>query len=453
MKIYDTIHPLQDYLNIPLECSCGKTHFVPVKAVDIGAGAINRLPDYVKQFGYSYPFIVCDSITYEVAGKKCEQLLTGSGIRSCVHIIEHMSFDEATLGELVVSIPMDCDLVIGVGAGSVSDMTRYFSYKLDRSCFTVATAAPMDGFLSAFGILTVNNMKATLDAHSAEVVIGDTDILRNAPYRMTVAGYGELLSKISSLVDWEIARLAGGSDYCKHIADLTAACIADALELGPKIRERDPKAIESVMDGLIVAGLVFRMFGTTQPTAGGEHFMSHTWDTLGDMAGKRLAMHGEQVVVGAMINFTLIDELLKENIDFEAARKHAGKFDGAHWESEIRRVFGPAADEVLAFENKAHRCDPAVRLRHIDNMEKNWSEIRAYLESVPSPKKMVELLRSVGLPALPSEIGIDDQLLKDSMMYGNDVRERYTTLQLVSELGLMDRLSDQVVARLRSEDF
>ena len=64
MKMYDTPQELSKYLNIKLECDCGRTHYVPIKGVEIGADAIERLPHYVKSLGYAHPLVLCDEITY-----------------------------------------------------------------------------------------------------------------------------------------------------------------------------------------------------------------------------------------------------------------------------------------------------------------------------------------------------------------------------------------------------
>ena len=66
MKMYDTPQAVERYLNVPLECSCGKTHFAPIKAINISKGALNSLPGYVKEYGYQKPYLLCDSITYRV---------------------------------------------------------------------------------------------------------------------------------------------------------------------------------------------------------------------------------------------------------------------------------------------------------------------------------------------------------------------------------------------------
>ena len=109
MKMYDTTRPVEEYLNVELECDCGLTHYAPVKAVNTGSGAIGSLPGYVRDFGYHRPLILCDKITYEIAGKKCADLLENAGYKTDVLVLKHTGFDEATLGEIVIGTPDDCD--------------------------------------------------------------------------------------------------------------------------------------------------------------------------------------------------------------------------------------------------------------------------------------------------------------------------------------------------------
>ncbi|MBQ8076274.1 MAG: iron-containing alcohol dehydrogenase, partial [Oscillospiraceae bacterium] len=159
MKMYDRPRSVESYLNVELECDCGHTHYAPIKAIQISKGALESLPRFVLEGGYRHPYILCDKITYEIAAKRCEELLRQAGLQPFVLVIRHLGFDEATLGEIVLNKPDDCDLMIGVGTGSITDMLRFSSFKLGLPCFTVATGAPMDGFSASVGIMNVNNLK------------------------------------------------------------------------------------------------------------------------------------------------------------------------------------------------------------------------------------------------------------------------------------------------------
>lgn len=448
MEMYAHPQRVERYLDTPLTCSCGRTHYVPIKAVEIGPGALNRIAGLVREQGYERPFILCDPITYDIAGKRCEALLRSDGLAATAHILRHTGFDEATLGEIVVTIPANCDLMIGVGTGSITDMTRFASFKLGLPCFTVATGAPMDGFAASIGILNVNNLKLTLPAHCTEAIIGDTDILRTAPYRMTVAGFGDLISKVTCLNDWKLARIINGEHYCPRIVELVEDCVERVMADSEKIKERNPEALGAVMNGLVLSGAAISLYGDSRPASGAEHHMSHFWETTYDQRGQQHAMHGEQVAAGTVLVLMLVEELLRCRPDFDRAKAAALAYDPADWEARIRRVYGAAAQEILELEKKAGKNDPEGRLRRIDSMRAHWAEITAQLASLPSSEEMRAILAGVNCPCTPKELGIDDGTLKDTFLYCKEVRARYTVFQTVWDLDLMDELSDRVIERL-----
>lgn len=450
MKMYPTPQPVELYLDRSLECDCGKTHYVDIKDVLIGSGVLDQLPELVKKHGYHRPFIVCDQITYRIAGERCAKLLQDAGIDAVAHIIGHMGFDEATLGELVINMPADCDLYIAVGTGSITDMVRYATHKLRLPCFTVATGAPMDGFAASIGVMNVNNLKTTMDAHNSEVIIGDTDILKGAPYRMTVAGFGDLIGKITCLNDWELARIINGEHFCRPITELVNGCVADILSKSEKVRDKDPEAFGEVMRGLVLSGAAISLYGNSRPASGAEHHMSHYWETIGDQQGKQYAMHGEQVAVGTVVVLMLIEQLLQTEIDFGAARAKAKAYNPEVWKETMLRTYGEAAGEVLGIEAKAQKNAAENVLRRIDSMEACWDEVCAQLRTLPASAELIARLRDIGCPATPAEIGIDDALLKDTFLYCKEVRARYTVFQTAYDLGLLEELADKVIAELKN---
>ena len=453
MKMYEQPQPLARYLDTELVCSCGRTHYAPIRGVEIGPGALETLPDYVRRFGYRRPFLLCDPITRKVAGERCEALLRASGFDCSAHVLSHLDYDEATLGEIVLRIPADADLMIGVGTGSITDMTRYASFKLSKPCFTVATGAPMDGFAAAIGIMNVNGLKLTMQAHNTEVILGDTDILRTAPYRMTVAGFGDLLGKISCLNDWELSRIVNDEHCCPNIVRLVRDCVEKVLEQTPRIKERDPEVLGKVMEGLVLSGTAISLYGSSRPASGAEHHMSHYWEVVHEQRGTTPAMHGEQVAVGTVLTLMLAEELLRlERVDFDAARAAARSFDREQWVREIRRAYGSAAGEIFSLEAVAKKNAPEGRLKRIGSIEAHWEELRAQLKTLRSADSISALLREIGCPNTPGEIGLDAAALRDTFRYCREVRARYTLLSLIADLALTDELSERVLARLGLAD-
>ena len=390
---------LNDYLDTHFTCDCGREHYASLKYVSVRKNALEDLPVFARRLGFKSLYLVCDSITYDIAGKRCLELLAAAGIKAAHVVLVHTGFDEATLGELVINMPDDCDLVVAVGTGSINDMCRYFSFRMHRPFFTVATAAPMDGFASALAVLNINDLKTSIDAQPPTAIIGDTEILKGAPYRMIAAGLGDLLGKFTCLCDWKLAKVINGEHYCDRVVELVEDCVQDVLKVADKAKDRDPEVLGDIMEGLVLTGVAMSLYGNSRPASGCEHHMSHYWEMMFEQAGKRPVPHGTQVGVGTVLVLKLVEALRSRKVDFSAARAAAAAYDQAKWEEEIRRAYGPAAEGVIAMEAKAQKNETSARLKRIDAMEEKWAEIDALLAALPSSETVMELRAPWAPPA------------------------------------------------------
>ncbi len=446
MKMYEVPQSLDKYLDRHFECSCGREHYAPLKIVKIGADVLEELPDCIQKLGYKSVFLIADKITYEIAGKTCMEILNRAGIKAQIHILEHMGFDEATVGELLIYMPEDCDLQIAVGTGTINDMTRFCSFHTGRPFFTVATAAPMDGFASSIAAIYVNHLKTTFSAHTPEAIIGDTNILKNAPYSMIAAGLGDLLGKFTCLCDWKLSVLINNEHYCPHIVELVESCVQSVLKDAYKASDRDPKILGDIMEGLVLSGVAMSLYGNSRSASGCEHHISHYWEMIFEQRGEKPVPHGTQVSVGTVLVLKLVEALKRKQIDFDKAREAARAYNERKWETEICEAYGPAAPGIIDLEKQAKKNESGGRLRRIDIMEEKWPEIIHLLEELPSSEQVISIIKSLNAPCWPAQIGIDEKLLKQTLMYCKEVRPRYTILQMLWDLDLLNELSDQVIA-------
>lgn len=452
MNMYESPHPLRDYLATSLTCSCGRTHYASLQDVCIGPSALEELPRVLRDLNRKRPYLVCDGVTRRIAGDRCLQILEGAGIQGTLRQLTHTGFDEATLGELVIHMPADCDIAVAVGTGAINDMTRYFSFRMGIPFLTVATAAPMDGFASSIAALQVDNLKTTLDAQTPLAIIGDTEILKGAPYPMIAAGLGDLLGKATCLCDWKLAHLITGEHICPHIVELMEHCVQEILEIAPRAKDRDPAVLGRIMEGLVLSGVAMSLYGNSRPASGCEHHMSHYWETIFGQQGRRPVPHGTQVGVGTVLILQAVEALLARPVDFDAARAAAAAYDPAAWEAAMETAYGPAAPGIIELEHTARKNETSGRLARIDAMERNWPAIEALLRGLPASSYVEELLRGLGAPARPAEIGVDERLLRDTFLYCKEIRPRYTILQMLWDLGLLEDVADTCVRSCQSAD-
>lgn len=70
----------------------------------------------------------------------------------------------------------------------------------------------------------------------------------------------------------------------------------------------------------------------------------------------------------------------------------------------------------------------------------------------PSRGYVEGLLKTVGAPVSPKEIGIDRDLFYQSLLDGYKVRDRYSVLDLAVEQGKMQEIAEKITHRFYDED-
>lgn len=103
---------------------------------------------------------------------------------------------------------------------------------------------------------------------------------------------------------------------------------------------------------------------------------------------------------------------------------------------------------IVELEQTAHKNDRDGKLHRIDVMEEKWSDILQLLNGLPSSEEVMALLRSLDAPYLPEHIDVDKQLLKNTFLYCKEVRNRYTILQMLWDLDLLEPLAEEVIAEV-----
>ena len=171
-------------------CLCGKIHKNPVDEIITGKGVINKLPEAVEKYKATKAFVLSDKNTFKAAGEKVCALLRKSGIDFTSHVLagDMIEPDEKSVGSVFMHYDKTADIVIGVGSGVVNDISKIVANVSKNPYIIVATAPSMDGYASATSSMSIDGLKVSLPSKCANVIIGDIDILKNAPLHMLKAG-------------------------------------------------------------------------------------------------------------------------------------------------------------------------------------------------------------------------------------------------------------------------
>lgn len=437
---------ISDYLKQPFSCSCGRTHSAPIHTIIVEEGALLKLPDCIAAAGCRKPFLLYDSTTYQIAGKQVRELLDGVSIPFSSYSLPEAEPvpDEETIGTILIHLDSSCDVIIAVGSGTLNDLCRFISYKLNLPYMIVATAPSMDGFASGVSPLIVNHTKTTYEAHAPIAILGDLNLLKAAPVSMIAAGIGDILGKYNALCDWSIAGLLLGEYHCSNIEGIVRKSLETVLQNIDGVRGRDPQAVRGVMEALVLSGLAMSFAGNSRPASGSEHHLSHYWEMRFLSEGKKPYLHGTQVGVATVAVLKAYELLMEQPIDFDAAKKKAISYSESKWEADMIKYYGPAAPSVIRLERETGKNAPDQVLARLELIRRHWKEIKAIVELLPSADHIRSILIALSAPASPIEVGIDRDTFIESFLAAKELRNRYALLQLLFDLGLQEELAEKV---------
>ena len=205
-------------------------------------------------------------------------------------------------------------------------------------------------------------------------IVGDTDIMKEAPMHLIHAGFGDVLGKMTALADWYLAKEIAGDYCCETCVTLVQRALQKVVDNAAGLAKRDENAILYLIEALTLTGVAMGLIGISRPASGAEHMLSHYWEMDFIARGKFPELHGIKVGIATPI---------------------------------IAEMFELMRDDVP---------DCA-------------------LELAPTREEVEELLRTAGAPVLPTEIGIERDLFYNSIIEGYTVRNRYSILQTAVDKG------------------
>ncbi len=438
---------IADYLGREFECECGKKHSVDIEKIIIEKGALKKIPEILRNYIAKKIFMVADRNTYHAAGERVEQLLSDSGFAYKTMLYERegdLVPDERAIGEFFINIEKDTDIILAVGSGVINDLSKYISARLNIPLIIVATAPSMDGYASDTSALTLDNLKTSVAVKLPKVIIGDLDVLKEAPLEMILAGFGDMIGKYSALKDWKLGKILTGEYYCETVAEMVKLSVQKCIDNINGYKSKDVDAIKNLMEGLVVSGIAMSFVENSRPASGTEHHISHYWETMFLLENKKAVLHGIKVGIAALASSNIAAVLTSRNIDFETVENKAGSFDENKWKNEIIKFYRKAAPGILKLSEKHDRNSLEARKQRVNVIKLNWRLIVNTLQEGPSPAQVDNMLNQAGAVRNPRDIGISNDIIYNSIVYAKEIRTRYTVLQLLWDLSLIEEFAQVV---------
>lgn len=413
-------------------CRCGMEHKCPIHDIFIGKDVISSVKNIAEK--YSSPIVVCDDITYEIAGKEvCEKL-------SCICVVLSgypiLIPDENAVGTVIDNVKKSgSDHIIGVGSGVINDIVKYASFLLKMRYTIVATAPSMDGYASSAAAMLYGGLKTTFSAHCPEYIIADTEIIRNAPADMLRSGIGDILGKISCLNDWRLSSLLTGEPLCEKIYAMVQEAVDICASNIPGIMNRDATACEELMKSLILVGICMSYMGNSRPASGAEHHMSHFFEVTGILNKSDYFSHGMDVGYSAAIVCRLREMLIDEDFSL-----FTNSYDRNENGKNLRSVFGVLADDIIKMRDEKNLYDSIL-----DSIKEKEREIKDILSLSMKYSDYIDLIGKASFDMKEFRAMYSEKTIRDCILYAKDLKDRYTLLRILCDCGLLEQYADKIV--------
>lgn len=399
------------------KCACGREHSMETRAAVIEPGCLLEFEKYMAEFG--------------VSGRRCalygENSYAATADRhpraeqKIVLDPTGLHANEISTAEVLAKLEGDVEVIVAVGSGTIHDIARFCAHERGIRFVSCPTGASVDGFCSTVAAMTWYGFKKTLPAVAPEIVLADTEIIKNAPMELVRSGVGDIMAKYTALADWKMAHVLTDELLCDKIYGIMQDAADTVMQSVPGIARGEESAYAKVTYALIMSGIAMQMMGNSRPASGAEHHISHMIEMEPEAFPVKFpAMHGEKTGVGSLIAVREYKRLAK----IEDITPYITDYAPVP-EEHFRKFFGERLADSLIKENENDCLAKVSR----EKLSASWGELRHIIDELPTEEYLYGLLEMLDAKRDLSSIGVDESelpvLLKNSPL----VRNRLTLMR------------------------
>jgi len=276
-----------------------------------GDKAVDEVGVMCRQLGYvkGSAMIVCDSITWEIAGKRISDSLRASGFET----VEKSMVEKGAVREEVDKArgrikSSKATIVFGVGGGVNIDVAKASAFIEGAKWITIPTIFAADAMTGINATFRGEEKGVDGKAHQGDydfrvgpplACVVDNEIVRSAPWRFQAAGFADYVAKACAIEDWKLAYAQKMTDhYSEYGVALANSHISYLIENAARIRKMETGPFEAFLKALMNDGFLTQMSGDSRILFGSEHVIGQA---LMEGESRMKSLHGEQVAIGTII--------------------------------------------------------------------------------------------------------------------------------------------------------
>ena len=261
----------------------------------VGKGTLGEIGTYLKDNKFERVVVYFGNGLIDMFGYTVLTSMNQNG----VEVLEYKELDTIHINDIIdlaFSINPKTQAVLGIGGGKVIDTAKYVAFLRKLPFISVPTSSSSDGFSSSSASLLVNNKRTSVPAKLAYGIVVDIDVIKSAPEKFIYSGIGDLMSKITALYDWVYEDNLGYSKL-DDFALMIAKKAVNSFVRTSFSSIKDDLFLRELVDSLAMSGIANEIAGSSAPSSGSEHLISHALDKILEVP----ELHGVQVGIATYL--------------------------------------------------------------------------------------------------------------------------------------------------------
>lgn len=336
------------------------------REVVVGNQTLSMLNEICMKLGFcESALVVMGPDTKSIAGGAVIDLLSDNEMDVSGFIVNGPTLWEVEAVEERIE-ELKPQVVLGVGGGTKIDVAKLSSTRRNIPFISVPTTASHDGIASPVAAVKGLNKPYSVLAQSPMAIVADTDIIIRSNYRFTASGCGDIVSKFTSVRDWELAHIMKDEYYGEYAASLSLMSARLITKNADILKSGIEEGLRLILEALISCGVAMSIAGSSKPCSGSEHLFSHALD----LVEPNTALHGEQCGVGTIMMAYLYDidwKGIKETL-LKAGAPTTAEELGVEPESVIKALVQACTirpDRYTILDTKNLDCGSAKKLAKV----------------------------------------------------------------------------------------
>ena len=346
-------------------------------------------------------------------------------------ILENPQVNENFVDKIVKNA-QNCDLVLGFGSGTINDLCKYSSKKLNLNYAILISALSMNGYASKNASITINNHKKTLEAQLPKAILCDLTILKNAPQHLNQAGLADVLCFYSCNFDLLLSNEIFLQEINFEALKIQQKIVKNFVKNYQKFSLNDDKFLRHLLKMILTSGFAMTIANSSAPASQSEHLLAHVL-TMKYPQKTQNILHGRLIASTTIFSLINQEKIVKNFQEKTALKMLENFFENLQNEnsfSKINQYFGDDLTQECLAEyalKKEYLLKNSAKI--FDNFKNNNAKIIKILDkNLFKNQFLIEIFKHFAVEFDFKKIGFEDNEIKEARLFAKFIRNRITSI-------------------------